>query len=1670
MHRINDRLGYSVCAVFTALLMLCSFSVSAATVTYDFSSGSHTSLRGDNSSFTSTSGLSSFSGSGINANDFSYEYQWANSRGNYAKMLYQFSVSESAADLSRITATWSGRGANSRSGYSGAVLYIRNFSSGNFESLASTSSSGFTTLAGSVSSNLSDYVSSNEIHILSVNRWPRQNGGHSARHDTNYIKIDLETLDDTPIPDPEIEFRMDELQWQGNANEVVDNTGNNHDGQAQGGATTVSDGAVCRSGSFDGADDFVEAIDLSALRGTASLSFWIKTNQVGSSTDYLAPGVTGIEISGSTDDIFWGWLDLSGNIGISIGDDSTSKSSSSINDGAWRHVVLTRDASTGAYQIFIDGALNATGTIASGIISNTFNSIGRIEDNGGSPEYFSGQLDEVLVYDQVLTQTHVTQIYTNQLAGNNWDGSTRTCPSSGPLTPVAEFRFDETSWDGNSNEVVDSVGSFDGEAFGGIQPVEGKICNAADLRTTGTSDYIRVDGDMFSNQGDFTISTWIKSSKTGSQSLVSGANGSSFNELIFWFPSHTSFQPYLNNSQNGTVSPSSISTDTWKHLVWTRSGTQNCLYVDKVLQGCLTLGSSNISISSNGLIIGQEQDSLGGGFVSSQAVDGVMDEVLFFDEALSAADVTNIYDLQDAGKNLDGTDRSCPIAVVNVVADWRFDENSWSGSGDVLDSSGNDYHGTAFNSSPTNDAQLCNAADLSANSTADYLSMSKDAMDGLSDFTAIVWAKTTSSNDSTILSAASADTGLGANEAVWYFDNNDQFWPTITSSSFQSSTRLSDTPTMRDGNWHQLAWTRRASSAQSCFFIDGVEQGCVTHTDGDDTSAIDVLTGGLIIGQDQDGLGDGFDINQDWEGLLDEFLIFDGVLSASTIAEIKTNIENSNNWDGTPRSCGASMDHYSITHDQSGVTCLIENITISAHDSSHSAVDAGSASMTITATSGKGNWVGAVSGTSAFDNGSSDDGVATFTFASGSQSAVLQFAHPILSGTSETFGFNVTDGSITENSGSWIAADDPNITFTLAGFRFIDGAGVETIPTQIAGKASDAGFGAASLYLQAVEATTADPSVCQAAFPNDGIAKTINLAAQCSNPTSCVSGREFNVKSGSNPEVDLNAGTPETFKSVDMTFDADSKAPVRLNYNDAGEMQLQASYTVPDTGAVMIGNSNLFVVRPFGFGFPSISAAGGANPSGDETGPDSSSGFAAADEPFDVEVNAYLYDAAEDTNNDGIPDAIDTDGNTLLETSGTDNIADLTDNGITPNFTGTVTLSADATFFTPNTGTGQLGNFSGGTATISLGTANGSAVGLKYDEVGSIQLKGSMSNYIQSGVDIGSEYRKVGRFYPDHFVLTESTVQEQCTPFTYMQQPFSVLEYKIEARSADGELTENYDLAIYDDTAILALSAEDSDDGNELSSRLTTPTSLSGWTEGVVDRTTVSSTAITNLIFQRQSGSAGLEDGPYTQLQLGMSITSELDNRNFTTAAMNIDPDLAGDCTGSCTGVALGNATELRYGRVILQSAHGPETEDLPVPFEIQYWDGAAFVRNTDDSCTAFPLANISYDGNPISSVVADRTVIVGDGSTVGNLNINATNADATSGDFSLIFTAPGAGTGGNDNTGYFPVGLSSIDDWLRYDWDQDGNADDTSVPDAIITFGRARGNDRMIFWQERYQ
>lgn len=230
---------------------------------------------------------------------------------------------------------------------------------------------------------------------------------------------------------PVLEYRFDEASWDGTAGEVDDNSNTGLDGHAVGNANTVSvsEGKVCRAGTFDGRGDYIDVSGISSyLNSTASLSFWIKTNQSGSNTAWQAPGILGIEQSGGVDDIFWGYLDQTGHIGIQKGDElrrDPTVSTTSINNDTWHHVVLTRDSLIGDVQIFVNGKLERSSTSNTGKVNTSFSSIGLIENS----KYFGGQLDELLVFDSVLSASEIWSIYTNQLKGNNYDGTERVCPS-----------------------------------------------------------------------------------------------------------------------------------------------------------------------------------------------------------------------------------------------------------------------------------------------------------------------------------------------------------------------------------------------------------------------------------------------------------------------------------------------------------------------------------------------------------------------------------------------------------------------------------------------------------------------------------------------------------------------------------------------------------------------------------------------------------------------------------------------------------------------------------------------------------------------------------------------------------------------------------------------------------------------------------------------------------------------------------------------------------------------------------------------------------------------------------------------------------------------------------------------------------------------------------------
>ena len=112
---------------------------------------------------------------------------------------------------------------------------------------------------------------------------------------------------------------------------------------------------------------------------------------------------------------------------------------------------------------------------------------------------------------------------------------------------------------------------------------------------------------------------------------------------MIFLTSDTGLSFYTGESAGENVSWTipSIADDTWHHIAVVRDATGNAatLYIDGVSQGTQGTTLNALSIDVGGLMLGQEQDSVGGGFQSSQAVDGSFDDVRIYTRTLSGVEV-----------------------------------------------------------------------------------------------------------------------------------------------------------------------------------------------------------------------------------------------------------------------------------------------------------------------------------------------------------------------------------------------------------------------------------------------------------------------------------------------------------------------------------------------------------------------------------------------------------------------------------------------------------------------------------------------------------------------------------------------------------------------------------------------------------------------------------------------------------------------------------------------------------------------------------------------------------------------------------------------------------------------------------------------------------------------
>lgn len=693
-------------------------------------------------------------------------------------------------------------------------------------------------------------------------------------------------------------------------------------------------------------------------------------------------------------------------------------------------------------------------------------------------------------------------------------------------------------------------------------------------------------------------------------------------------------------------------------------------------------------------------------------------------------------------------------------------------------------------------------------------------------------------------------------------------------------------------------------------------------------------------------------------------------------------------------------------------TCSDFPVTISARDSNNSVLTGYTGTINLSTSSGHGKWK--KSNGDAFGDltaSSNDNGQASYTFSAADQGEItllLDNQH------AENLQITVSDGGVNAISN--------RVTFSANAF-VIETADADVIagrPHSFTAKLMTQDISSPSKSCRVAElynnANVKMWLVRDSADPG-GAAPAITAGGQTFYPPN-------STPANDNIQLGFNSGI----------------ANFTLLASDVGKYRLAISDTSGNfSDSHILGQSNVLIARPFGINVAVTGNTGAVDSGGTK--------FRVAGHSFTLTVTAVGWQSADDQNNDGIPDG--------HNDNSPGNNADLADNPPLVSFgkeNPAQGISANSVLISP--ADGENPGLSGGSFTaFTVGTAS-SAV--SFGEVGIIEIAASVAggNYLGStgSSKIIGKSGYVGRFYPDHFRLSDLSLTPACSsvlPFSYLDETFS-FSAKITPYGAHDLPLKNYKDGFNKfSTADLQsmLSAIDEAGSTLLSGRITNVWAEPSLQDGVLA-----------LAPQLSIARAANLDGPFSSVRIGFK---PLDSDGVTVRLGDLDLDLNND--GIMDTVRVNSVpTRLRYGRLRLDDSYGPETADLPVVFQTEYWNGSQWIKNLDDSCSTIPLNKIIYPDGAIH-ISSNRTASVGGGSTTGRYAyLNATTVGFNAGDAGHYFTAPGAG-----NTGSITVKVDLTDlPWLMFDWDNDG-VPDAQLPDAQFSFGNYRGHDRVLYWLE---
>ncbi|MFW1711675.1 DUF6701 domain-containing protein [Vibrio parahaemolyticus] len=597
----------------------------------------------------------------------------------------------------------------------------------------------------------------------------------------------------------------------------------------------------------------------------------------------------------------------------------------------------------------------------------------------------------------------------------------------------------------------------------------------------------------------------------------------------------------------------------------------------------------------------------------------------------------------------------------------------------------------------------------------------------------------------------------------------------------------------------------------------------------------------------------------------------------------------------------------------------------------------------------------------------------------------------IASSSVPQFGF---DGAKCRIAGGPLSEQNCHIVFNSAAL------GV-TVPDKVAGKPFFNTKGQAqysnqsSPYLE----FCSSPSQQDGDGENRDVQLSIERIEPTSNAVSVPAYVSFKKRDG-NFSNEVTVGT-SSVDVADVYFNKQGKAYFNLRYPEAGKVALKAK--IKDESDSLGQNS--FVSFP---AYLMLSTDGGQCGSGS-----CSKGFIAAGEPFTMAVTAYQFGGALAKN---------------YQQEG---------------------LSVVHKVTYPTTGALSAGVLGKDVYNHDTPTNAKDSIEQSVSEVGAFEFTvtppeaylGSKAFVIEPAKGV------IGRFYPKYFkVYPDESVDwdyPNAQSFAYMNQPFGVSKFYVEALNAGKGALTNY--TYFDDSLLAKFNLYEN---GAYTSRFSSIKTYSGtWKESsgksLADSRSVGiyTGSSSDGLFVAKGNGAHYPDGPFNLFERGKDTLISI-----TGSSSSMDP-----VTVIESDSVLAPQPDIRFGRIDLDDVGGNQGSTLHVPLRVEYWNGSRFIANPNDSQT--DVKGVTAAERHIWPTGADadpKAVTLGAGGEVSSgssRSVTATQAEPYRQQTRVWLDL-------DDSTNGLP--------WLKYNWDNNNAGEEN--PSSVVTFGIHRGNDRVIY------